>query len=372
MAERLPAQPPVLPGLNYVRPLGSGGFADVYLYGQDMPRREVAVKVLPDSLHTPELVRMFNAEIDVLARLATHPSIVTIYDAGLAPDGRPYISMEYCPGSYAKRYRQERIPVPEVLEVAVKTASALETAHRAGVIHRDIKPSNILVTGFGTPVLADFGISASLATAAHESLALSVPWSAPEIVLEHSNGTISSEVWGIAATVYSLLAGRSPFELPERAQNSREALTKRIARARYTPIGRDDLPPGLESVLQRAMSRDPQRRQRTALQFAEEIRAVQAGVGLLPTPIEVRVDAYRPAAPLDLADETARWTARPTVAYPTTRKYKPSAPRQRDEDGTVTAGDRRGGRAAWPWLVAGGVALVALGAAAAVLIGAVI
>lgn len=371
MAERLPAQPPVLPGLNYVRPLGSGGFADVYLYGQDMPRREVAVKVLPDSLHTPELVRMFNAEIDVLARLATHPSIVTIYDAGLAPDGRPYISMEFCPASYAKRYRQERIPVHEVLEVAVKMSSALETAHRSGVIHRDIKPSNILVTGYGSPVLADFGISASIAGAARASMALSVPWSAPEVVLEQSAGTVASEVWGIAATIYSLLAGRSPFEQADRSENSREHLTRRIARARYTAIGRGDVPPALEAVLQRAMSREPSRRQPSALQFAEDIRAVQASIGLVPTPVEVRVESYRPTSSLDLDDTAARWAQRPSVAYPTTRKYRPNAPQHRDEDDTVTRVSRRR-RVVWPWYVAGGAALVAAGATAAWLIGQVI
>ena len=91
-------------------PLGSGGFADVFLYEQDMPRRAVAVKVLPGDLRDPELVRMFNAEADVLAHLSAHPSIVTVYQAGISADGRPYIVMEYCPGSLAQRYRIERDP----------------------------------------------------------------------------------------------------------------------------------------------------------------------------------------------------------------------------------------------------------------------
>ena len=102
--------PPLLPGLTYVRPLGSVGFADVFLYEQDMPRRAVAVKVLPGDLRDPELVRMFNAEADVLAHLSAHPSIVTVYQAGISADGRPYIVMEYCPGSLAQRYRIERLP----------------------------------------------------------------------------------------------------------------------------------------------------------------------------------------------------------------------------------------------------------------------
>ena len=99
MTRRLPSAPPLLPGLDYVRPLGSGGFADVFLYQQDMPRRQVAVKVLPIGERDPDLLRMFNAEADVLAHLSAHPAIVTVYQAGISADGRPYIVMEFCPGS---------------------------------------------------------------------------------------------------------------------------------------------------------------------------------------------------------------------------------------------------------------------------------
>ena len=158
--------------------------------------------------------------------------------------------MEYCPGSLAQRYRIERIPVDEVLNVGVRMASALESAHRAGLVHRDVKPSNILVTTFGAPVLADFGISSSLQRAtADEVLAMSIPWSAPEVVAEQTAGTIASEVWSLGATVYSLLAGRSPFERRERGQNTKEQLRRRIARASYTVIPRNDVPASLQTVL---------------------------------------------------------------------------------------------------------------------------
>ena len=94
MTRRLPSAPPLLPGLDYVRPLGSGGFADVFLYQQDMPRRQVAVKVLPSGERDPDLLRMFNAEADVLAHSA-HPAIVCSSGGHLGR--RPYIVMEYCP-----------------------------------------------------------------------------------------------------------------------------------------------------------------------------------------------------------------------------------------------------------------------------------
>jgi eukaryotic-like serine/threonine-protein kinase len=364
---RLPAAPPILPGLAYIRPLGSGGFADVFLYEQDMPRRSVAVKVLPSDVRDPDLLRMFNAEADVLAHLSAHPSIVTVYQAGISADGRPYIVMEFCPGSLAQRYRVERIPVPEVLATGVKMASALESAHRAGLVHRDVKPSNILITTFGTPVLADFGISSSLARqSADEVLAMSVPWSAPEVVAEQTAGTISSEVWSLGATVYSLLAGQSPFERRERGQNTREQLRRRITRATYTDIARADVPASLQSVLARTMSREPRERYASALEVGEALRAVQVELGLPATPLEVAVDEWSPGAGgIDFSDSSLRGPARSHVEHSGRRKIRTAsgvAGLARDEDTDISAPER-GARRALPWLL-GAASLVAAGAVA--------
>ena len=395
MAKRLPSPPPVLAGLSYVRPLGSGGFADVFLYEQDMPRREVAVKVLPRDVRDGELLRMFNAEADVLARLSAHPSIVTVYQAGISADGRPYIVMEFCPSSLARRYRLERMPVAEVLLTGVKLASAIESAHRAGLVHRDIKPSNILITSYGAPVLADFGISSSIArTADDEVTAMSVPWSAPEVIDERSGGSIASEVWSLGATVYSLLAGRSPFERGERGQNAREQLRRRILRAAYTPTGRPDVPASLEAVLARAMSRHPSARYGSAGEFAEGLRAVQLELGLAPTPLEVAAEqrvapawaeraaatgehAWAPTgaaigAHVDFSDATLRGPVRSLVTQPGARR-RPAQPvvisRTRDDelgDAPAAAPSRR----VWLWASVG-VTLAAIIVAVGLAIGGV-
>lgn len=365
MATRLPSAPPILPGLAYIRPLGSGGFADVFLYEQDMPRRNVAVKVLPSDVRDPELRRMFNAEADVLAHLSAHPSIVTVYQAGISADGRPYIVMEYCPGSLAERYRIERIPVDEVLAIGVRMASAIESAHRAGLVHRDVKPSNILITTFGTPVLADFGISASLIQkSSDEVLAMSIPWSAPEVIAEQTPGSISSEVWSLGATVYSLLAGHSPFERRERGQNSKDLLRRRIARATYTEIARADVPASLQSVLATSMSRDPARRQASARAFGEALRDVQQELGLAATPLEVPEAGWSPAsAPVDFADSDLRGPARSRLERDSTRKHRVSAGVSglaRDEDTDISSpGPVRRSRLPWVLATVAGVVVAA-------------
>ncbi|MGZ0711785.1 serine/threonine-protein kinase (plasmid) [Coraliomargarita sp. W4R53] len=371
MTSRLPSAPPIVPGLVYIRPLGSGGFADVFLYEQDMPRRNVAVKVMRSDARDPDLRRMFNAEADVLAHLSAHPSIVTVYQASISADGRPYIVMEYCPGSLSRSYRIERIPVDEVLATGVRMASALESAHRAGLVHRDVKPSNILITTFGTSVLADFGISSSLMSrGVDEVLAMSIPWSAPEVISEDTAGTVTSEVWSLGATVYSLLSGHSPFERRERGQNTKELLRRRIARASYTEIARADVPASLQAVLAKAMAKDATRRYQSALEFAEALRSVQTELGLSPTQLEVPDAQWSPSLmPLDFSDTSLRGPARPRIEREPTRKSRADFGKTtmaRDED-TELSSPSRAGRPQWQWVV-GGVVAAAVAVGAGVLV----
>ncbi|TFD66599.1 serine/threonine-protein kinase [Cryobacterium gelidum] len=348
MGRRLPSSPPVLSGYTYVRPLGTGGFADVFLFEQNMPRRSVAVKVLLQDIVDDNVLRSFNAEADVMARLSSHPSILTVYDASISADGRPYLVMEYCPGSYSSRGRAEPLPVATVLNVAVRIAGALETAHRSQVLHRDIKPSNILTTTFGGPVLGDFGIAASLAgNAQGELFAMSLPWSAPEVVDERTTGTVATEVWSFGATLYSLLADRAPFELPAGSNGSR-ALQQRIGRAKYTSIGRADVPASLESALARMMSRDPAARQVSLLECAYDLQRVERDLGLPLTALEVADEAWASAgSPIDFDNLESRGTVISDVSIPTLRPGPQRSirrPASHTREGTLPDGGDAGRR----------------------------
>ena len=221
-----------------------------------------------------------------------------------------------------------------------------------------MKPSNILITTFGTPVLADFGISSSLQRAtADEVLAMSIPWSAPEVVAEQTAGTVASEVWSLGATVYSLLAGHSPFERRERGQNTKEQLRRRIARASYTDIARTDVPASLQTVLATAMSRDPARRYASAREFAEALRDVQSELGLSPTPLEIPDDEWSGASgPVDFGDTGLRG---PGALAPRARRSPQDPPRaraSRPSPATRTPSSRRPSptrRRALPWILGG-------------------
>jgi eukaryotic-like serine/threonine-protein kinase len=316
MAKRAMSSPPVIPGHTYIRPLGSGGFADVFLYEQDMPRRVVAVKVLASDAISPDVLRTFNAEADIMARLSAHPSIVTIHQASISADGRPFFVMEYCPDTMSTRYKKAPLPVADVLDAGVRMAAALETAHRSGLLHRDIKPSNVLITSLNTPVLADFGIASAIVDDEDESrvFAMSVPWSSPEVLAERVSGSVTSEVWSLGATLYTLLAGRSPFESELKEKNSRDMIKARVAKAVFTPIPRDDVSPKVHEVLAKAMDKNPARRQQSMFDFAEELRWAQFDLGLPPTALEVAAPEWAAAAaPVDFADTATRGPVVTTV-----------------------------------------------------------
>ncbi|MFT2817889.1 serine/threonine-protein kinase [Leifsonia sp. A12D58] len=366
---RLPSAPPNLSGFSYVRALGSGGFADVFLFEQSMPRRQVAVKVLLTEVVNDRVRQLFQAEANLMAQLSSHPAILTVYQAGVSSDGRPYLVMEYCSATLSQRYRSEALPVPEVLRIGVKIASAVETAHRAGVLHRDIKPSNILITAYGHPVLSDFGIAATLGDAEEtEAMGLSIPWSAPEVLFDEVSGSVAAEVWSLGATLYSLLAGRSPFEQLG-TDNTPAELMARIAKAKVPPLDRPDVPGRLEAALRKAMSKRPEQRQQSVLELIRELQSAEAELGLVQTPLEVSMDDWAQVSLADPDDKTRISAVRTVEAASTRRRRKPSGALTKPRSGTLPShslsnqsgsGDRSATRGSRAGLVWGMVALAAV------------
>jgi serine/threonine-protein kinase PknK len=148
-------------GYTDVVEVGRGGFAVVHRARRVAFGQDVAIKVLDGAQVDAHGVERLARERQALGLLAQHPNVVTVYDAGTTPDGQQYLVMEFLPGGTLADRLERRGPqgVREVVDIAVRLCGALATAHGAGVLHRDIKPDNVLVSRFGEPVLADFGLA---------------------------------------------------------------------------------------------------------------------------------------------------------------------------------------------------------------------
>ncbi len=280
---------PEISGLSYLEPLGSGGYSDVYLYEQEMPRRKVAVKVLRVGNLDDGVRRQFVAEANAMAALADHPNIVPVFSAGETDDGRPFLLMSYYSRpNLSVRAAQGGLPVAEVIRIGIQIASAVETAHRAGILHRDIKPANILTSQYGAPGLTDFGIAAQLASAEaeEEDGGVSVPWAPPEVLYGTASASVRSDVYSLGATLWHLLVGRSPFEVP-RGDNKAYALMRRIRDTPPPPTGRAEVPTTFERLLQQAMAKDPSARPESAIALARSLLAVEQELRLPRTDIVV-------------------------------------------------------------------------------------
>ncbi|MCU1578460.1 MAG: serine/threonine protein kinase [Rhodoglobus sp.] len=301
---RRTSDPPQLKGFTFSQVLGSGGFSDVFLYDQQLPKRRVAVKVLLSDGLTAASQEAFITEANVMAQLS-HPYIVKIYHADVSDDGRPYLIMEYCSGqNLADQYKRQPLSVVEALRTGIRLSSAIATAHAAGILHRDIKPANVLTNDYGWPALTDFGISSALeedlpsltttraalaesgSTTGSESVGMSIPWSPPEMFEDDPKPDVRSDVFSLAATIYTLLAGRTPFEVGGRSNQSLD-LISRIERGAITPMERQDVPSSLLAVLRKGMATNREQRFATAVDFARALQRVELELSYSPTPIDV-------------------------------------------------------------------------------------
>jgi serine/threonine protein kinase len=288
-----------IPGYRAEQEIGRGGFAVVYRATRLALRQTVAVKLLLAADRDPQSLARFEREQMALGTLAHHPHIVTIHDGGITADGTPFLAMEHVrDGSLADRVRRSGpLPAAQVLDFGVKLAGAVETAHRAGVLHRDIKPENVLLSGYGQPLLADFGIAHVLGGTRTRSgvITASIAHAPPE-VLDGRPSSPQSDVYSLASTLYCLLAGAPAFTRP-----TDEMLVQTIARVLSTPV--PDLrvrgvPAPLCAVLEWAMAKQAGERPATALAFGEALRDVQRTLGLPQTVLPVE---QQPGAPAPVA-----------------------------------------------------------------------
>ena len=327
---------PPIPGFTYLQHLGSGGFADVFLYEQAWPQQRVAVKVVRADVALSEHEKaLFTSEANAMAQLADHPYIVDVITAGVtapAEGSRPYLVMRYCPPpDLGQRVRTQPMSVPDAISTGIKLASAIESAHRVGIIHRDIKPSNVLVTTYQEPALTDFGIAGHLSEVDQDhEVRISYPWAPPEMIDGQSNGSVASDVYSLGATIWNLLTGRSPYSIPG-GDNSARALTTRVLHAAPPSLQRPDAPVALDRLLQLCLAKQPVLRPASALELARELQRIEAASGYARTPISVAGDrpALTATVPAPGDDATALKPASIDVGGPPST---PTAPTAVDED----------------------------------------
>ncbi|MFD5807913.1 protein kinase domain-containing protein [Rhodococcus aetherivorans] len=271
------------------RVAGQGGFGIVYRCRQPALDRVVAVKVMSPSPDETDRVR-FLREQQAMGRLSGHPNIVHVLEAGVTRTGRPYIVMPFHRRDSLEAWinRRGARTVAEVLDIGIKMAGALETAHRAGVLHRDVKPANILISEYGEPQLTDFGI-ARLSDRQDTTRGLVVgspAYTAPEL-LHGQSPSVASDVYGLGATLFTALAGR-----PAYARRRGEELVAQLLRISTEPIPdlrERDVPEGVCAVIEQAMAREPAHRFGTAAGLGEALRSAGADLGYtvadLPLPL---------------------------------------------------------------------------------------
>jgi len=252
------------------RELGAGGMATVYLAHDLKHDRDVAIKVLHPDLGAALGGERFLTEIRTTARLQ-HPHILPLLDSGDA-DGLLYYVMPLVTGETLRTRleRERQLPIADAVRIAREVASALDYAHRQGVIHRDIKPENILLHD-GQALVADFGIALAVQSAGgarmtQTGLSLGTPqYMSPEQAMGEKQIDARSDVYALAAVTYEMLAGDAPF-----TGGSVQAIVAKIMTEKPTPVHtlRDTVPEHVEDAVLTGLAKLPADRFASAAEFA--------------------------------------------------------------------------------------------------------
>ncbi|MDX1440043.1 MAG: serine/threonine-protein kinase, partial [Rubricoccaceae bacterium] len=295
-----------------IRSLGEGGMGTVFLAVREEPFQQyVALKIVRGGLHSPEILRRFKQERQILASLS-HPGIARLLDGDVTEEGAPFFAMEYVEGRPITVYAdEERLSINERLRLFTDVCEAIHYAHQNLVLHRDLKPSNILVTKDGSIKLLDFGIakllnphfSPSEVPMTRTAMRVMTPeYASPEQVRGEPL-TTASDVYTLGIVLYELLTGHRPYRLTRgttdemirvvceedaarpstkvaqeetitQSDGSTETITlKNVSHARSVSPDRlrRSLKGDLDNIVLMALRKEPQRRYTSAEAFAEDI-----------------------------------------------------------------------------------------------------
>ena len=297
----------VIGGYTLTRELGRGGMGTVYLAERSdgVFHRQAAIKLVLPPFNSAALLARFQQEREILASL-DHPNIAKLLDAGTTMEGWPYFVMEYVEGKPIHRWCDEKkLNITERVQIFREVIEAVDYAHRHLVVHRDLKPANILVTNGGAVKLLDFGIakllvSAPLESAATETLTgmMTLFYASPEQV-SGALITTQSDVYSLGVVFYELLTGHRPYSLPAAAAHEIARVIAEVDPARPSDVitqtegvsGHGEMTPehislsregdpkrlrkrllgDLDAIVLKALRKEPDRRYRSVLSFAEDL-----------------------------------------------------------------------------------------------------
>jgi eukaryotic-like serine/threonine-protein kinase len=329
-----------------VRKLGTGGMANVYLAEDQELGRSVAIKML-DERHSQDeqFVERFRREAKNAAGLS-HPNIVSIYDRGQA-EGTYYIAMEYLEGRTLKELLIARGPTPlaVAIDYARQILSALGFAHRHGIVHRDIKPHNVVVAPDGRLKVTDFGIARSGTSQMTETG--SIIGTAQYLSPEQAKGapvTPASDIYSVGIVLYEMLTGLVPFT----GDTPLEIAMKHLSTTPLPPSeARPDVPHELDSIVLRALAKNPEDRYQSADEMDADLARASLGQAVAPETEEAATQVLRGAGAATLASAPTAITRRVTVVPPATG---PPPPYSRPTG--FYEYDEPMRRSFWPWLLA--------------------
>lgn len=270
-----------LGGYQVIEEIGEGGMAKVYRARQPSLNRDVAVKVLPDSLAAePGFRERFQQEAVAVARLR-HPNILAVHDFGQA-EGTSYLVTEYVQGSTLDREIKGPLPLGEVVRRLQPIADAIDHAHRHGVLHRDVKPANIFVTEDGVPILGDFGLARMAQSDSHLTQTGTIIGTPAYMAPEQCEGLPASpatDVYALATIAYQMLTGELPFSAPT---PMRMLLTKMHEQPSVPRTIVPALPAAAVAALLKGLAVKPEERFQTAAELLDALRPPA------PTPVALR------------------------------------------------------------------------------------